>query len=342
VYHVRARTPPNRGDVLELTVQSLDAPRRPATVVQLSNVGEEDRQVFAVTGFFLGDAPICYAGQHATPVINGQQTADRLSQTTAPWFTLEADDQVNAQAIDAFAKDGAVKGGKIGIVYDGNSKALYDNIVTPALKKHKVDGTAAQITAPQGDQVAIDAQSPIIERFESAGVKKILVVGSTALQLANVLGRTDYRPQLIVLNSANLRSFTQNPGSDLDVVKNAISANVATNFNEPGEQQCFDVVKKATGYNIQETAVQGQPDYRSLAEIACRSIALFAAIAKAAGKKLTVQSFGKAPAKAGAFDIPGSGKLAYDTKKKRFVQPVYIYRYDPATKLVVQDPKPSA
>jgi hypothetical protein len=102
------------------------------------------------------------------------------------------------------------------------------------------------------------------------------------------------------------------------------------------------VVTKATGYTMQDTVPTGQPDYEQGAEIACRAVALFSGIARAAGKNLTVESFGKAAAKGGAFDIPGSGKVTYDTKTKTFQQPVYIYRYDPTTKTAVRDDQPSA
>jgi hypothetical protein len=67
---------------------------------------------------------------------------------------------------------------------------------------------------------------------------------------------------------------------------------------------------------------------------------LFSAIARAAGKNLTVESFGTAPEK-GPLQVPGSGTITYDTKTKSFVQPVYIWRYDPKTQTVVPDKKPA-
>jgi hypothetical protein len=93
---------------------------------------------------------------------------------------------------------------------------------------------------------------------------------------------------------------------------------------------------------MQETVPTGEPDYAQGAEIACRASALFAGLAKAAGKKLTVDSFAKAAEKAGPIEIPGSGKVTYDKKTHTFEQPVYLYRYDPTTKTAVRDDKPSA
>jgi hypothetical protein len=304
----------------------------------------EDDKVFAVAGFFIGDLPLCFLEQHGTPVVGGAQNAERVARAKAPWFTLEATDQVAAQQIDALAADGAFKGGKLGIVVDPNSQPLYDSVVGPALKKHKVSGTLASITATQGDAVAAEQQAGVIlQRFQSEGINKVLVVGESFLQVGNALSKmSSYRPRLIALNNTFLQSFIVNPGSDLSVLKDAIGANTFVDFNEPGLQKCLKVVTKATGYTMQDTVPTGQPDYEQGAEIACRAVALFSGIAKAAGKNLTVDSFGKAAAKGGTFDIPGSGKVTYDTTTKTFQQPVYIYRYDPTTKAAVRDDQPSA
>jgi branched-chain amino acid transport system substrate-binding protein len=299
----------------------------------------EDEHVFAVTGFFLLDAPLCYVDQHATPVVNGTITKAGLERAKAPWFSLEPGDQSSSQAIDAFASDGAFKGGKLGIIVDAQAQTTYDDVVKPALDRNKVKGTVANITATTGDAVATEQQAGVIaERFRSEGINKVLMVGTSTLQFANALARTDYRPRLIVLNIANLRAFVQNPGSALEVAQKAIGAAPATNFNDPALQKCFGVVTKATGYTIKETVTGKEPDYRSSSEIACRSIALFADIARGAGKNLTVKTFGAAPAK-GPLEVPGSGKVTYDTKTKSFVQPVFIWRYDPTTKTVVADAK---
>jgi len=302
----------------------------------------EDEKVFAVTGFFLGDGPLCYVEQYETPVVGGTQSAEKLARAKAPWFTLEPGDQVAAQAVDALTADGTFKGGKLGIIVSNDAGPLYDSVVAPALKQHKVSGTTASITATQGDSVAIEREAgAILERFKSEGINKILVVGQDFLGVGNALSNTTYRPRMIALNETFLRSYVVNPGSNLDVVKDAVAANIAVDFNEPGLQECFKVISKATGYTMQDTVPTGQPDYGQGAEIACRASAHFTELAKAAGKNLTVASFANAAEK-GPFEIPGSGKVTYDKGTHTFEQPVYIYRYDPATKTVVRDDKPSA
>ena len=303
----------------------------------------EDTKVFAVTGFFLGDATQCYVDQHATPVVGGSQTAERLAAAKAPWYSVEAGDEVAAQAIGAFVKEGAFKKGKVGVVVGVDAQGQYDTIIGPALAKNKVDATVGTITANQGDAVAAEQQSGVIaERFKSEGVKTVLVLGQSFLQFANALGKTDYRPRLLSPSETYFRSFVVNDGSNLDVVKDAIAANVAIDFNDPGLQKCFKVITKATGYTMQESVPTGADDFRQGAQIACRAIGLFTPLAEAAGKKLTVASFGKAADKAGSFEVPGSGTVTWDPKEKRFLLPVYVYRYDPATKSVVRDAQPVA
>lgn len=303
----------------------------------------EDEQVFAVTGFFLGDAPLCYLEQHSTPVVGGGQTAEARSRATAPWYTLEAGDQVAGQAVEAFAKEGAFKGGKVGVIVSADAQGMYDDVVAPALKRAKVKPTVGNITATQGDALAAEQQSGVIlERFKTEGVKTILVVGQAFIQVGNALAKTDYRPRLLSTSETFLRSYIVNPGSNLEILKDAMGANIAVDFNEPGLQRCFKLVTKATGYTMKDTVPTGEPDYAQGAEIACRAIGLFAPLAEAAGKNPTVASFAKAAQKAGTIDVPGAGPVKWDDKAETFVQPVYVYRYDPATKVLVRDPEPAA
>ena len=302
----------------------------------------EDEQVFAVIGFFLGDAPLCYVAQHDTPVLGGTQTAEFLAQAKAPWYSLDAGDAVFTQVLDAFAADGAFKGGTLGIVSDAQQQSVLDDLVLPKLKELKVKSTVATITATQGDSVAAEQQSGVIaERFAADGVKTVLIMGQTAIQFGSALAKTDYRPRLLVLSENILRSLVQNEGTDLSVAKGAITAGTVIDFDEPELQKCFAVISKSTGYDIQETAVAGEPEYRRSTEIACRAVAFFEQVTSGAGKNPTAKSFGKAPAKLGSITLPGSGTVTYNKKTKRFEAPVFIYRFDDDTNLLVPDKKPS-
>lgn len=302
----------------------------------------EDQQVFAVIGFFLADAPLCYVAQHDTPVLGGTQTAEYLAQAKAPWYSLESGDDVYGQVLDAFKKDGALKGGTLGVISDSQTQGVLDDVVVPKLKELKVKSTVATITAAQGDTVAIEQEASVIaERFATEKIKTVLIVGQAGIGFGDVLANTDYRPRILVLSENILRSFVQNEGSDLSVAKGALTAAPVIDFDDPDLQACFEVITDATGYDIQETALAGEPEYRRSSEIACRAVAFFGQLASGAGKNPTAKSLDKAPAKLGSIEIPGSGTLTYNKKTKQFEAPIFIYRFDPATESLVPDEKPS-
>lgn len=303
----------------------------------------EDQQVFAVIGFFLADAPLCYVAQHDTPVLGGVQSAEALAQAKAPWFSLEANDDRFAQVLEAFAADGKFKKGEtVGIISDASSQGLLDDVVLPKLDELKVKSTTAEITAAQGDTVATEQQAGVIaERFDTDGIKTVLIVGQTAIQFGNALAATDYRPTLLVLGENILRSFVQQEGSDLTVVKDAITAAPVIDFDDPDLQACFGLITDATGYEIEEVALAGEPEYRRSSEIVCRAVAFFEQLASGAGKNPTSKSLAKAPAKLGSIEIPGSGTMTYNKKTKQFEAPIFIYRLDADSGELTADSKPA-
>jgi Periplasmic binding protein len=303
----------------------------------------EDEKVFAVIGFFLNDGPLCYLEQHSTPVIGGNMTSEYLARAKAPWYTIEAGDSASAQVVDALAQEGVFKKGKIGVISHSQEQPLLDNVVLPALKRNNVKVTSAIIDAPASDTVAAQAQADtIVQRFESDGIKTILAAGNSIVATGRAVAKTaDYRPRLVSTARGTMSAYATDKSNDLSVLKNAVTGDTSFDFNDPALQACHALVLKATGQGpIVETPAQGQPNYRTSADSACRNIALFAALAKAAGKSLTTASFGKAAQKAGSVEVPGSGSITYDAKTHTFAQPVFLYRFDPTSQTLVADAEP--
>jgi ABC-type branched-subunit amino acid transport system substrate-binding protein len=302
----------------------------------------EDEKVFAVIGQFQGDAPLCYVEQHNTPIVGGTLTAEYLKRAKAPWYTLETSESDIALIVDALAKDGVFKKGMVGVVDVAQEKSVVDNVVVPALKKNKVSSTVAILNAPPGDIPAGQAEmDTVLERFKADKVKTILAVGGTPVLTAQRLARTDYRPRLALTNQSVISAYLNTAGSDKSVLKGAIAGNPSYPYNDPSLTKCRDKVANATGETMVETPASGQPSYRTSAEVACRYVALFAALAGAAGKNLTTASFGKAGAKAGSVEVPGSGTIAYNPKTHTLAQPVFLARYDPTTQTFVTDAQPT-
>ena len=255
----------------------------------------EDEKVFAAMSFFNADAPLCFVDSHGTPLLGGQTTSTNLAHAKAPWATLESGAELGPRQIDALVKAGALKG-KLGIVAiaDEEQSQLKD-VVLPALKQHKLSGTTAIIDAPSSDPVAnVQQATTIMERFKSDGVKTVLLVGGAVTAVVNALSKSDYRPKLAATNARNLASTASNPATDPAVVKTAIAADAGFIFSDPALKKCFALIEKATGNKIVENVPQGEPQYRVSAQTACEYMSLFTTLAKAAGKNLTVDSFGKA------------------------------------------------
>jgi ABC-type branched-subunit amino acid transport system substrate-binding protein len=296
----------------------------------------EDEQVFAAMSFFNADAPLCFVDSHETPILGGQTTSANLAKAKAPWATLESGAELGPRQVDALVQAGALKG-KLGIVAiaDEEQSQLKD-VVLPALKQHKLSGTTAIIDAPSSDPVAnVQQASTIMERFKTDGVKTVLLVGGAVTAVSNALSKSDYRPRLAATNARNLASAASNPTTDPAVMKTAVAADAGFIFSDPALVKCFKLIEKATGNKIVENVPQGEPQYRVSAQTACEYISLFSTLAKAAGKNLTADSFGKAITTTKNVDVTGLGPMTYDPKTHTYSLPMFLYRYDPELKRLV-------
>jgi ABC-type branched-subunit amino acid transport system substrate-binding protein len=300
----------------------------------------EDEKVFAAVGFFYFDAPACYVTQHETPILGGTMSPDLLKKAKAPWMTLDSGPEVSTRVMDTLARGGALKG-KLGVVaLATEEKNLLDAQVLPGLKRNGIKGTVAIIDAPLNDVVAGTQQATTIaERFKSDGIKTVLLVGGTPSAFTNGLKNTDYRPKLVGTNYSTFQGAAINKATDPAFYKDAVTADIGIDFNEPSLQKCYKTVEKVTGDTIVQYPETGKPDFQASAANACRYVSLFSQLATAAGKDLTVAGFGKAAAKLGSVTIPGSGTIKYDPKTHTWLQPMYTYKYDTARQQLVIDQK---
>jgi len=296
----------------------------------------EDEKVFATIGFFYFDSPLCFVSQHDTPILGGTAYPENMKKAKAPWMTLDSGPEVTPRAIDALAKSGALNG-KVGVVASSlEEKTLLDPVVIPSLKRNGVKNTVAIIDAPANDTVLATQQAgTIAERFKSDGIKTVLLVGATPSVFSNALKNSDYRPKLVGTTFSTFQGAAINKATDPGIWKGAVTADIHADFDDPSLQDCYRTVEKATGDTIVEFPKPGAPDYQASAAAACRYVSLFAQLATAAGKNLTTAGFGKAASKLGSVTIPGSGTIKYDPKTHTWIQPLYMFKYDPTTQQLV-------
>jgi len=180
-----------------------------AKCVQLT----EDEDVFVVVGFFLADAVVCPVNTHATAVVGGEMTPERLGQAQAPWITWTPDTDQPVAVLDAMEERGELDG-TIGVWAAERDQAEAEDVVIPHLEElgHDVAETAIAV-APATDQAAQQAEmSTIIERFRTADVDTVVLVGSSAQGWPQGINDTgsDYRPQLLFLTVVAPRAFSTN------------------------------------------------------------------------------------------------------------------------------------
>jgi hypothetical protein len=198
-----------------------------------------------------------------------------------------------------------------------------------------IDTAADDVVAAQ------QVSGTIAEKFKTEGVDTVLVVGNAFQVFATALEKTDYRPRLLATDREVYLGYVGDRSHSPAVLKNSLSGGPARDFDDPAYVKCRQLVERATGLTLVDSSTQpsGQPQPEVSAFNACLNTSIFAAIADAAGKHLTVSSFGKAGNKLGPVELPGYGKVTYDPKTHAFSVPVKLTRFDPASDRAVEDPE---
>lgn len=270
----------------------------------------QDDKVFAIVGFFLNDAVLCPLQTEDTAVIGGTQTTQLLAEAKAPWFTVYAGSDATEHAVKAFKQKGLLSG-KIGVFAHTNDADLLDNQVMPELQKMGVDTTKAVLSAPDNDQAAtVSGTRAIAQRFQSEGIKKVLLVGASSEDWFLGMQGQSYRPQLLITDSTAVQAFLSNKTTtNTSLLHDAIEGAAYTQgtwvYDEPHLQTCFAELRKA-GVSVPRP----NPDDPNAIgytgpEEACADMTLLKAILTKAGHDLDYATFREAGYHLGTIHIPG-------------------------------------
>jgi hypothetical protein len=315
-----------------------------------SQLTEDDHIFAAMEPVF----PDCYQQDHDTLVLNGSLPGT-LPASAAPDFSLTPPSEAyDPLQLAAFKKLGVFKGKKVAIFYGADSDKPEVIVVQNALKKLGVNLVlTAEDSAVATDTVASDQETQTIaERFQSAGVGVVIGVGgsgSTTWPRAELDNQSTYKPQYIATSETSLVSYVQSASGGnpyLDHVLASIAAPFPyVQWKDPGIQKCVSEVKKAYPSDqitapapptkVLTSAQENDQTAQSVIE-ACQNLSLFAKIADAAGKKLTVASFTKAGYGLKNVSIPGTGgSISFGPNQAYAIGPVNIVTYDPTSKTMV-------
>jgi len=272
----------------------------------------EDEQVFLAMGFFRTDEPACYLEIHQTAVLGGYMSNALLDRISVPWFSPDAGEDFQGDAIRRFAEDGLF-GDRLGVFAITTEADLMDDVALPALEEAGIEPVeTAILDAPADDVTAQNAAVGVIaERFRSAGIDQVLIIGSGGLTWANGVQSLDYRPQLLITDKGPIDAFTASPGDpDLSLLEGAIGGSVdvppADAYDTPEMQECL-AVQEAAGYPSPDPATlpperQGEV---AAAFISCTQVALFRAVVDGAGEDLNYGTLRQAGEQLGELRLPG-------------------------------------
>ncbi|MDT3439180.1 ABC transporter substrate-binding protein [Pseudofrankia sp. BMG5.37] len=301
----------------------------------------EDEKVFAVIGSLNANDVTCYVQTHKTLVVGGDLTAERYAKAQAPWFSdLRGGDELG-QGLQLYIDKGDLTGKKLAVVAYRDDQPTLDKVVLPALKAKNIPITETGVLdADITDAAAVSSQFNVfIQKFQSAGVDTVLLVGGSQTNFPAELQKTSYRPRLLFASNSTASAYVFGAKSgDLSVLDKALALGQATNYTDPAVNTCLPTIEAAMpelkGKIIDPAlAPPKQPSWGTSEAAACRYLTLFQAIAQKAGKDLTYKSFQDAGFSLGTFHIPVAVDTAtYSRQTPNGDIPPRIFAWDPAKK----------
>ncbi|HLN16768.1 MAG TPA: ABC transporter substrate-binding protein [Acidimicrobiales bacterium] len=289
--------------------------------------------------------PTCYL-QNGVPVI-ASILATSGSSGLAQNFTLTPPASAyDPLQLSIFAKQGVFKGKKVALFAGTTSDQPEVQIVQTTLTKlHVPVVTTAVDSAPQGDLVASNTQvTAIAQRFKSDGITEVVAVGNGSAIWPQGLSaiQSTYNPSWVATSESDLSGDVagdNNPTYLRNVVTSSPLTPPQAIWDNAGTQQCVHIVKKAypsDHINAYSPTSPGSQFTWMSVELACTDLALFAVIAKAAGKHLTAASFVHAGYGLRNLTIPGTGSpISFGPNRPFALGPVYMVHYDVGTKALV-------
>jgi hypothetical protein len=304
----------------------------------------EDDKVFIV---LFPVYPDCFQQTYDTPVIGGVLPGTLPASAAADFSLTPPDAAYDPVQLGAFDNRGAFKGKKVGIFY-GPSDISEAKVVQSDLKKLHVNVVlSADDSVPATDTAAVDQDAQSIAlRFQNAGVNEVVGVGGTGAATwprALLDNQSTYKPPWIATNVTALSSYVASAKGANPYLDNVMAATPESSayqaWTDPAMQKCAGIVRKAypsdaiappVNPNSPQAASSGSDTTYAAVEAACQDLAIFAKIADAAGKNLTVASFTKAGYQLRNVTFPGTdGPVSFGPDQPYAIGKANIVVFDP-------------
>jgi ABC-type branched-subunit amino acid transport system substrate-binding protein len=307
----------------------------------------EDDQVFTVLGFFQQPDTACYLQTHDVPIIGASLTAQQAQQAKAPWYNnLISDSDLVPKEMAVFKQEGIFKGKKVAVV-GTNIDQPEINLVLPALHKEGADVVQTAVNSvPDTDTAAqVQEYGTIAQRFQSAGADVVVSVGNAGNGFPSALQTTQspYRPRIVATDYTDLDAYVSNKaGYTQSILKGAVTAGgippASIWWNDPAMKHCIATIQAAEPnavINNPVTATASTPVTWTAPQTACVQVALFADIARAAGKSLTTKTFASGAASLTHLTLPGGGgTFNFSHGHNDGDGPVFVFQWSPTKNIL--------
>jgi len=304
----------------------------------------QDDDVFVA---FAPQQPDCYLSQYGIPTINGTFQDVAVSGGT-PNFTMQAPPLAyDPIQLAMFAHDGVLRGKTVGIFGGQVTDERELQVVQSDLKSlHVKVSESAVDSAPTGDQSATYQDANIIaQRFHAAGVNEVIAVGTGSLVWPEALQaeQSTFNPPWIATNESSVEGAIVGSSLSSTYLKNMVTSSAVLDnyrtWHQAADQQCYQIVRKAypsDKITPPTNPIAGSDQSFFAIQDACDNLAMFTAIAKAAGKDLTRASFIEAGYGLRNANLPEAAvPVSFASGRPYPLGPVYVGHYDTTKKSIV-------
>jgi hypothetical protein len=270
----------------------------------------EDNHVFAAVGVFYdpsGQAQLCFAKQHKTPVIADSLTQELANKAPGMMVTPNISPERRLNVIMALLKQKNILEGKtVGSLSSSADKQRVNTVVAPALKDLGVKrGADATVAITGGDTTdALTQLDSYIERWKGDGTNALILVGAEVASKQFVEKIKQAIPgMLLIADTTEILDGGQEEQRNHvspNPYDGAISAEGQTGIEHTKTEHftyCRDIWEKATGRKVPSplTVVKlpngKKNDIYSAVEDACLFTKFFATIAKKVGPYLNTENW---------------------------------------------------
>ena len=339
------------GRKIKATMLAVSPTGSAAALTACTQLVENDK-IFVAIGPEQSD---CYLEQYHVPTIQGLFEGTPTAGAAPNFTILPPAVAYDPLQLSVFDHAGVFKGKKVGLFAGAVTDQDELKVVQAALGKLHIHVVQSGVdSAPATDQVAEYQQAEVIaQRFQSDGVNEVIAVGTGSAVWPRALqsAQSSYDPQWIATNGQSLQGtdFGSSSGLSSTYVAKVLSSSPIPSYpaiwKDPAIEKCVSIIHHAYPSDAiaAPTLESSSSQATFLAPIeACQNMAIFTAIADAAGRHLTVASFDNAGYGLRHIALPGTGgPVSFGHDQPYALGPVYLMTYSTADKQLVIAAKPA-